>query len=179
MPISGYQSVSLVTAKLLVLQHVIASHSKINIHGFLQCWREYFGHFLMAHTLYRILQVTARFEIAYRKIRAWVNTTLALSALSAYQLTLLASTASAVSATRWGPDSNRPMRWAFFWKLALTHTPGPIQPMRRDPNPNRPTRRGPGPNRPTGRAIFLKLAGQGPCRPADRADVVFTHARKI
>jgi len=68
----------------------------------------------MAHTLYRILQVTARFEIAYRKIRAWVNTTLALSALSAYQLTLLASTASAVSATRWGPDSNRPMRWAFF-----------------------------------------------------------------
>ena len=47
--------------------------------------------------------------------RVWVNITTALSALSAGS----AGTTSALSATRWGPDPNRPTRRAFFWKLAL------------------------------------------------------------
>jgi len=57
--------------------------------------------------------------------RAWLNTT------------------SALSATRRGPDPNRPTRRAYFWKLALSRTPDPIRPTRQGPDgdPNRPTRR--------------------------------------
>ena len=71
----------------------------------------------------------------------------------------LACTTSALSATRRGPDPNRPNEASIFFKLALTRTPDRI--------------------RPTRRSIFLKTDRQGPCRPADRADVVFTHTAPL
>jgi len=72
-----------------------------------------------------------------------------------------------ISHMRWGPDPdpNRPTRQAFFGKLALTHNPDAIRPMRRVPDPNWLT----------WRAIPVKTGRPGPCPPADRVDVVFTH----
>jgi len=76
------------------------------------------------------------------------------------RLTLLAGT---TSATRRGPDHNRPTRRAFFLKTGRTRRKPVLGlltltvPMRRDPGPIWPTRR----------AIFLKTGLQGPCRPVD------------
>jgi len=102
----------------------------------------------------------------------WVNTTLALSAGTQRQSTLLAGTTATLSTNRWDSDLNWSMRWHYFGKLALfwkTCTPDPI----------RSTRLGPDPNRPMRWAIFFKNGRQGPCQPddrANRADVVFSHS---
>jgi len=63
---------------------------------------------------------------------------------------------------RRGPDTNRPTRKAIFFKLAVTCTPGPIWPKRRGPDTNRPTRRA---------IFFWKLAityTLNPVRPTRR-----------
>ena len=68
---------------------------------------------------------------------------------------LFAGTTSALSATRRGPDPNRPTRLGPNPNRPTKRSHDPIRPTRQGLNPNRPTKRGPDPNRPTRRAIFF------------------------